>query len=94
MKNEKLLNYALKVLTQGKISVIPVGANKIPLIPWKKYQDEFATEQDIHNWFEKYPDMQLGFVTGKISLLSYIRHPDDLIIATAFNCIMTFVPVS
>lgn len=66
MKNEKLLNYALESLKKG-ISVIPVGKNKIPLIPWKIYQERHATEEEVRKWFDTLDDPQIGFVTGKIS---------------------------
>ena len=69
--NEKLLNYALESLKLG-ISVIPVGKNKIPLLSWKVFQERFATEEEVRNWFEKYDDPQIGFVTGKISNLLVI----------------------
>ena len=64
--NEKLFNFALESLKKG-ISVIPVGKNKIPLIPWKMYQERYATEEDVKKWFDLYDDPQIGFVTGKIS---------------------------
>ena len=66
MKNEKLLNYALESLQKG-ISVIPVGKNKIPLIPWRVYQERHATEEEVRKWFDTLDDPQIGFVTGKIS---------------------------
>lgn len=69
--NEALLQSALK-LVDKKISVIPVGKNKIPLIPWKEFQSRYATHEEIKSWFEKYPDAQLGIVTGKISNLSVV----------------------
>ena len=69
--NEKLLQQAIS-LVDKKISVIPVGKNKIPLISWKEFQSRYATHEEIKNWFEKYPDAQLGIVTGKISCLSVV----------------------
>ena len=52
---------------ERKVSVIPVGRNKVPLIAWKEYQERLATQAEVLNWFTKYPDAQLGLVTGKIS---------------------------
>src|SRR3990167_6806755 len=69
--NEKLLQYALDSPKKG-ISVIPVGKNKIPLLPWKGFQEHFATEDEVKKWFETYDDPQIGFVTGKISNLLVI----------------------
>jgi len=49
------------------ISVIPVSRDKKPLIEWRKFQTQRADEQQINEWFAKFPDMQIGIVTGKIS---------------------------
>jgi len=62
---------ALSYLKKGW-SVIPCGKNKIPLIPWKPYQTEMATPEDIKKWIETYPDAQIGIVTGKISNLTVV----------------------
>jgi len=69
--NLELLEYALDSLRDG-ISVIPVGKNKIPLIPWKEFQTRFATEEEVRTWFYELDDPQLGFVTGKISDLTVV----------------------
>lgn len=53
-------------------SVIPVGENKKPLIEWKKYQRIKATKEEILKWFTKYPNANIGVVTGKISNLVVI----------------------
>jgi len=71
MKNEKLLNYALESLKKG-ISVILVGKNKRPLIPWKEFQTRYATEEEVRGWFDKLDDPQIGFCTGKISNLTVV----------------------
>jgi len=76
MNNEVLLKLALQYFNHGW-SVIPVGANKRPLIEWKKYQKERATAEQIYNWFEQFPDMQIGVVTGKISNLTVIDMEKD-----------------
>lgn len=71
MDKNKLLDYALKYLRSG-ISVIPVGKNKRPLIEWKEFQSRRASEEEVKNWFTKFSDIQIGFVTGKISNLSVV----------------------
>ncbi len=53
-------------------SVIPVGIDKRPLIEWKKYQSEFATKEEVENWFFKNPNANIGIVTGTISKLTVI----------------------
>lgn len=64
---EAALNYRFH-----NISVIPVGKNKIPLIPWKDFQTRLATPEEISKWFTDLKDAQLGIVTGKISNLTVV----------------------
>jgi archaellum biogenesis ATPase FlaH len=64
---EKALAY-LKI----KWSIIPVGENKRPIIPWKKYQTELPTEKDIEEWFKKDNPPNIGLVTGKISKVTVV----------------------
>jgi len=68
MINEKLLKIAERAISIGW-SLIPVGEDKVPLIPWKKYQTEKADLEQIKKWLEIYPSMQLGVATGKLSNL-------------------------
>lgn len=67
---DEKLELALEYLARGW-SVIPVGKNKRPLIEWKKYQKERATEDQIRKWFST-PDVQIGVVTGAISNLTVV----------------------
>ena len=62
----KILSVALKI-NSSYGSVIPVGKDKRPLVEWKQYQTVKATEDEIRGWFERYPEAQLGLVTGRIS---------------------------
>lgn len=71
MINKTLLPLALTYLNRGW-SVVPVGPSKIPLIPWKEYQKKRPTPQELVEWFTKYPDAQVGIVTGAISDLTVI----------------------
>lgn len=64
---EAILEMALELLDRG-LSVIPVKPkDKTPLIAWKEYQSRFATEEEVTQWVEKYPNMNIGVVTGEIS---------------------------
>ena len=63
----KVMKQACLYYLKNKMSVIPVGKDKKPLINWKEYQNRIATIGEIDQWFETYPDMQIGIVTGKIS---------------------------
>ena len=52
------------------LSVIPIRPNdKIPLESWDRYQRERAGENEVNSWLEKWPNMNVGIVTGKISNL-------------------------
>ena len=54
-------------------SVIPVGADKRPVIKsWAEYQSRIATEDEIRKWWKQMPDAQIGIVTGAISNLVVI----------------------
>ncbi len=64
MKN--VLEAALDYQAKG-FSVIPVGSDKKPLINWKEYQNKRATPEEIKEWIEKYPAMNIAIVTGRIS---------------------------
>ena len=64
----RILNQALS-LVRRKISVIPVGKNKKPLIPWTEFQKRIASEEEVIGWFTRSPDANLGVVTGEISNL-------------------------
>ncbi|MDO8600549.1 MAG: AAA family ATPase [bacterium] len=67
MENKNLkLEVALDYQSKG-FSIIPVGADKKPLIAWGAYQQRKASSKEIEEWFKNYPNMNIGIVTGKIS---------------------------
>jgi len=54
-------------------SVIPIQPReKKSLIIWEKYQTQRATEEEIRAWWSKWPDANVGIVTGAISGLVVI----------------------
>lgn len=61
-----MIDAALQYLGLG-YSVIPVKKDKRPLIPWEAYQKKRATEDEVRRWFARWPDMNIGIVTGSIS---------------------------
>lgn len=73
----KIKEKALEYLSHN-ISVIPCGVDKKPLVSWKKYQTRIATKEEVKSWFSKFPDMQIGIVTGKISGLIVVDIDDPM----------------
>lgn len=49
-------------------SVIPMHAHgKRPLVAWREFQQRRASADEIDRWFERWPDANVGIVTGRIS---------------------------
>jgi len=47
---------------------IPIKTmDKIPLIEWKAYEKKMASEEEVENWFSKWPNADIGVVCGDIS---------------------------
>jgi hypothetical protein len=61
-------DYAMAYIKRGW-SIIPVaaGGSKIPLVKWKPHQSRRASEAELIGWLQRWPDMNLGVVTGEIS---------------------------
>ncbi|MGB9844117.1 MAG: bifunctional DNA primase/polymerase [Caldisericia bacterium] len=67
-------------------SIIPVAENKIPYVSWVIYQKRHPTIEEILEWHFKYPNFNIGIVTGKISNFysldfdsedSFLAFPDE-----------------
>lgn len=41
--------------------------SKRPLIRWEPYQHRLATADEVRDWFRRWPDANIGIVTGRIS---------------------------
>lgn len=69
MKTNKLLMKAIEYLQVYKFSVIPINPrNKRPLLSsWKRYQKNHPTVEELNRWWTKWPNANIGVVTGKIS---------------------------
>lgn len=48
-------------------SVMPVGADKRPMVEWKRYQDVRPSHSQITHWWDKYPHANVGIITGVVS---------------------------
>lgn len=55
-----------------RASIIPIGKDKTPLIPWKEFQTRKATIEEATSWLEKFPEMNIGIVTGKLSNIAVV----------------------
>ena len=64
-----LLSKALGYWQMG-LSIIPLRQrDKIPLIKYRKYKTERASFEQIIEWWSKWPDANIGVLTGKVSNL-------------------------
>ena len=66
-----MLKHALDYCHRGW-SVIPIqwyGERKAPLVPWAQYQEYAADEDQIREWWTKWPEAGIGIVTGSVSRL-------------------------
>lgn len=49
-------------------SVIPMrGHDKMPIIRWQEFQYRLATTSEVEEWFRRWPDGNVGVVTGAVS---------------------------
>jgi len=63
-------------------SVVPVKPReKVPLVAWRAYQDRLPTREELGTWFRRWPDANIGIITGQISNLVVLdidpRHGGD-----------------
>ncbi|MBO8158846.1 DUF927 domain-containing protein [Thermosyntropha sp.] len=62
-----MLDTALKYLSLGW-NVIPLQPRgKKPLFQWAEFQKRRATEEEIKEWWQKWPNANIGVVTGIVS---------------------------
>lgn len=63
---------AIEYLKQG-FSVIPVlPGDKRPACEWKEFQERYAADEEVVEWWKKWPDANVGVITGIISGISVI----------------------
>jgi hypothetical protein len=63
-------------------SVIPIEPRgKRPVVAWLEYQRRLASPDEVERWFERWPDANVGIVTGALSGLVVLdvdaRHGGD-----------------
>jgi len=71
-----VLDEALKYC--NTFAVIPVQARgKRPLIKWEKYASEKPSADQVRKWWGKYPDANIGIITGGVSGITVIDIDSD-----------------
>ncbi len=73
---------------ENNFSVIPIQPNKTPHCPWKQYQDIRATAQEIKAWWDKWPEANVGIVTGTISGIVVV----DIDTEDGYEAIQEYIP--
>jgi predicted P-loop ATPase len=58
---------AFRLMADGK-SVMPVGKDKKPLLKsWKFLQERIPTEEELEEWWTRWPEANVGLITGRVS---------------------------
>ena len=84
-----LLKSAIIYAEKFNFSVIPIKPkDKKPLIKWEKFQKVKATRDQLKEWWEKWPDANIGLITGEVSNLAVI----DIDTAEGFDAIQDYLP--
>ena len=60
-----MLQAALGFRSDG-MSVIPLEGKR-PCVSWKRYQTSIASNETIRRWWKKWPEANVGIVTGELS---------------------------
>jgi hypothetical protein len=54
-------------------SVVPIESRgKRPLVPWLEFQRRIAAADEIDGWFRRWPEANVGIVTGRVSGLTVV----------------------
>ncbi len=65
--NPKWLEIGEQYLNKYKLPIIPIGGQKMPLIPWKLYQTQFPSIDEIKLWLSNDGFAGFGTTTGSLS---------------------------
>lgn len=67
--NELMMQWVSRYVKEGW-SLIPLRPkSKEPLILWQEFQKRIASLEEVKGWLTKWPEMNLGVTTGKLSSL-------------------------
>ena len=76
-EKDVMFKSAMYYLDKLGFSVIPVGKDKKPLIPWQQFQTRKPTRAEVMDWWLiKFHSANIGIVTGKVSDLVVIDIDD------------------
>lgn len=73
---ETVKDHALVYLDKGK-SIIPVGPDKKPLLPWQEFQVRRPSKDEVLSWFSQWPKANIALPTGKINNVTVIDCDSD-----------------
>lgn len=78
--NPKWLDIGEHYLNRYKLPIIPITGQKLPLIPWKLYQSQLPSIDEIKAWINLDDFVGLGTTTGSLSgiLVLDIDHGADI----------------
>lgn len=66
--NGNELLHAVLLYRKRGFSVIPIRPrDKRPLVAWEEYQRRIASQEEIRNWWSRWPRANVGIVTGEVS---------------------------
>ncbi len=80
-----MVNKALNYLKNLHYSIFPVNQDKKPLVKWEAYQKKLPTEQEVRDWWTKFPQANIGIATGLISGIAVIDLDDVEAAKTALS---------
>ncbi len=63
---------AIEYVEKWRFSVFPVGPDKRPLMKWEQFQRETPTPDMVRLLWSRWPDANIGIVTGEVSGLVVI----------------------
>lgn len=67
VEKNKFLEAALEYSGKWVFSIIPCNKYKKPHVSWREYQSRRASVEEICAWWKKWPNANIGIVTGSIS---------------------------
>jgi hypothetical protein len=66
-EKQRAARAALDFLARGWAAIPIKSGGKRPLVRWEAYQNRLPTKEEVVAWFERWPEANLGIVTGAVS---------------------------